>query len=68
MNTATLRNEARKAEANRQWADAADLYQSALDAYPTGLGGGLADLDKKHLRAKALSCRAMACLRETEAA
>jgi hypothetical protein len=72
MNTATLRNMARTAEANCQWAEAADLYQRAHDAYPTGLGGGLAARDKEYLNRKARSCRTMVVVNErlceTEAA
>jgi len=60
MNTATLRNMACEAEAKCNWATAADLYQQAHDAYPAGLGGGLAARDKDHLRRNARSCRTMA--------
>lgn len=60
MNTAQLRAQAWESQQNAEWADAAALYQKALEAYPEHQKGALADADKAKLLESAQQCRSFA--------
>lgn len=60
MTSATLRNEARKAQAALKWAVAADLYAKAIAAYPIPQRkDGLAAADVANLENKRAQCLRM---------
>jgi hypothetical protein len=60
MTTAALRNEARAAQANLQWAVAADLYAKAIAAYPIAQRkDGLAAADVANMENKRAQCLRM---------
>jgi hypothetical protein len=55
MTTAQLRNAALTAEKACNWASAADLWDMALEAYPSR--GAMAELDKAKMTARRDACR-----------
>lgn len=58
MNTAKLRNLAYEAAQGCNWEDAANLYQAAVNVYPSKMRSELAQSDISAMQAKIKSYRA----------